>query len=117
MDNKTAATATNVADERSKNGLTVPKPVMVRTSPCSSPYFKKLPPLSPRSLKMMDPNYNHTEFTYPRDSTCSNESAYSSYDSGYSTTPGENPGEFDFTRKPSTSSNAEDIVSEIGFLG
>ena len=108
--------------------ISLPRPVIVESSPLSSPYFRKLPPLSPRSMKMIDPNYNAAltedykrkspaELSSRAGSSCSAESTTSSMGSDYLTTSSEAVNVFDFQRKPSGTleSSPNDIVSVINY--
>ena len=109
------------------NSFPLPRPIIIESSPLSSPYFQKLPPLSPRSMKMIDPQYHATEDfrrkspaeLSARGSSCSAESTSSSIGSDYMTTSSEVGNLFDFQRKPSDclESSANDIVSVSTRLG
>ena len=106
------------------NTFPLPRPIIIESSPLSSPYFRKLPPLSPRSMKMIDPNYSAVPEDLRRKSpaelsahgsSCSAESTSSSMGSDYLTTSSE---VFDFQRKPSDclESSANDIVRYVCIL-
>ena len=101
--------------------LIIPKPVVVASSSLCSSYFRKLPPLSPRCTKLIEPSYNlpeefkrksSAEFS-ARGSSCSAGSTISSF--GSDSLAASNGGEsvFNFQRKPSEylESSTNDIVS------
>ena len=113
---------TQESDEKN-NSFPFPRPIIIESSPLSSSYFQKLPPLSPRSMKMIDPNYQVGSEDFrrkspaelsTRGSSCSAESTASSIGSDYLTTSSEVGNAFEFQRKPSDSleSSANDIVSQ-----
>lgn len=110
-----------------KAGLTLPQTSHVESSPLSSPYFKKLPPLSPRSMKLIDPRYKPTESSIAKTDAMeiSNQGISGSTESTASLngfdfiSSNEDSGNvFDFQQRPSgeIDTNTNDIVSKLILL-